>query len=88
MPPMTVTNPEKPLSEMTLDELKGLNKDLGNQITKLQARKSEVTEAFAARQEADKAAEAVKALSAHKRAALKRALEAAEAAEKKAAEKK
>lgn len=73
---------DKPLKDMTLAELKALSKDLGLQIQKLQARKAEVTTAFSVRQEEERAAEAVRSLSTHKRAALKRALEAAEAADK------
>ena len=65
----------KPLSEMTADELRDLSKALSVEIKALQDRRAEVQEAFAMRQEEEKALAAVRALGPAKRAALLRVLE-------------
>lgn len=77
---------DKPLSELTTEELSALNKNLGEEIRRLQARKAEVVDAYAARQDTERAVAAVRSLGPHKRAALMRALEVQAAEEAKAAE--
>lgn len=65
---------EKPLSEMSADELQALSKALGQQISALRARRDEVVDAFAKRQKLDHAVEAVEAMSPEQQEALQEAL--------------
>jgi hypothetical protein len=74
----------KPVPEMTQDELREENKRLGLLIKALQARKAAVEDAYAAAQEAEKAADAIRSLSPAKRSALLRALEVQHRADEKA----